>query len=349
MRKPSDIESPLCVRRASRRDVTDTKAFHGTQWPILGLPQRRNALSLRGANAASTVSAVSQSARPETGRLGGKVVDIPGLHMVPGVPDAEKAAQIEARINEAMSEKYGEVKVFGYHVTPEANVNSIRNEGFSAEKNQGAAGGIAGMNIRGAGLYMSHKPCSDYASPDQTSVMFALVAPKDIGLKESLNSPGKLWDAKNEAADTADGDFIVSGSDSYKINPGSINKFGLVQIVRLEPRMSKEILAERAAMTAKPQAPKQPTEKLKQWVSEHAQNEPSLNNLNGLSFDQKLEKFNTVANRLVATENAPSDAIHRLVMISLKSLYLSEAEIAAQRGVPGNSANARQGVNGAMR
>jgi hypothetical protein len=129
------------------------KDDHEAQRPVSGLPQRPNAASLVGANAASHASAVLQSARPEAGRLGGKVVDIPGLGMVFGLPDAEKAAQIKARINEAMNEKHGPVEIFGYHVTPETNVNSIRSEGFSAERNQGRAGGVAGKNIRGAGLY----------------------------------------------------------------------------------------------------------------------------------------------------------------------------------------------------
>jgi hypothetical protein len=171
--------------------------------------------------------------------------------------------------------------------------------------------------------------------------MFAVVAPKNAGLTKTRNATGKLWDLESKVAIPADGDYIDDASGSHKINPGSIDKFGLVPIARLGPRMSKELLAERAAMTAKPQAPKMPAEKLRQWVSEQTQNEPSLTNLKGLSYEQKIERFNDVATRLRDAANAPPDATYRLLMMSLKSLHLSATEIASERGVPGDRASAR--------
>jgi hypothetical protein len=56
-------------------------------------------------------------------------------------------------LEQLIGETLGAVRIVGYHVTLQENLPSLRAEGFSVQRNTGLAGGIAGKNIRGPGLY----------------------------------------------------------------------------------------------------------------------------------------------------------------------------------------------------
>lgn len=270
---------------------------------------------------ASSVAAVSQGEGAGKGGFGGKVIDVPNLPMLSHVPNGEETAAIGAHINQALQGKHGDVRMFGYHVTPEEYVDSIRNEGFSAEKNEGKSGGIANANIHGKGLYTSRKPCNDYVMPDKTYVMFAVVVPKKLEFKQTQRPAGKAWGSENHTGSAPSGDYVESTSSEDKIHPDAIAKVGLVPIARIEPSMSPELLAMRPTAATSGQPPRNVTPELHNWVSEKVGNDPSFKALGALDDDARLDKLKSVSDQLMTLPDKHPDATSRLLMMDLKKRF----------------------------
>jgi hypothetical protein len=177
--------------RAELPSPTGVSASHGTDRPF-GADTDGQRLSRTEGIQAVTFS------HSEAAQMGGKVVDVPNLPTLHGQPENWAPTQIDKMkhtIETELTEKHGHpVKVLGYHVTPEQNVESLRTEGFSAEKHQGKAGGVAGINIHGPGLYISDHPTSDYARADGHDRMFAVVVP-GTGFRKSDERPTAAWES----------------------------------------------------------------------------------------------------------------------------------------------------------
>lgn len=294
---------------------TERKDDHALEQPVA-----HGDSSITGAEGAH---AVSHATRADAAPLGGKVVDIPGLPMLSHLPSSEEAAHIETAINHQLKATHGPIDVFGYHVTSEDNVESLRKEGFSADKNQGKAGGVAGMNIDGPGLYTTNHPTDSYVMPDRNNVMFAVVVPKRAGLQEAHNVNRIAWDSANHQSHVGNGDFIKSDEGEQKINPGAISKVGLVPIARIGPTMSQAQLAMRAEMGyGKPAPAKDVSAGLHEWVSGAIANHPDVPGIaSEKNGDAKLDKIAGLADNLLRAQNKPADASKRLLMMDLKRRF----------------------------
>jgi hypothetical protein len=271
---------------------------------------------------ASRIGAISSTAAGSA-RLGGKVIDVPGLRMHERVPGRDQTVQMESAIKDALKAQHGPVEVFGYHVTSEENAIAIRDHGFSADKNQGQAGGVAGVNIHGPGLYTSRRPVDSYVMPDRTNIMYAVVHPKSVPFQQAVGGTGVSWDAASNAATLDDGDFIQSMSDERKINPNAISKVGLIPVARIPPSMPPELLAARQQMLSKPAPPRTVSADLHNWVSGAIKNDPALKDIEAeTDSDKKLELIDNLAIKLDQHGDKHAEASQRLLMMDLKKRYM---------------------------
>jgi hypothetical protein len=272
---------------------------------------------------ASQIGAISPNAAGAP-QLGGKVIDVPGLPMHSQAPNKAQTEQMESAIKNALKDQHGPVEVFGYHVTTQENADAIRNHGFSADKNQGLGGGVAGMNIHGSGLYTSKRPIDDYLKPDQTNVMYAVVVPKSAEFKEAKGGTGQSWDAASNAATIHDGDFMQSMVGDRKINPSAISKVGLVPVAVIPPSMPPDLLAARQQMASKPAPARTVSPELHSWVSGAIGNHPDAQKAIEAepNADKKLDMIADLSGKLGQGGDIHPEATQRLLMMDLKKRYM---------------------------
>ncbi|ALV09190.1 hypothetical protein [Roseateles depolymerans] len=287
------------------------------------LPNRPEQLASATPAQASQISALSSpaaAARP----LGGKVIDVPGLTLHSQVPTKAQTSEIESKIKQALQDQHGPVQVFGYHVTTQENADAIRNQGFSADANHGLAGGVAGMNIHGPGLYTSNRPVDDYVKPDKTNVMYAVVAPQGAGFKEGKIGAGKSWDAASNAASAHDGDFVNSMTGDRKVNPGAISKVALVPIATIGPSMAPELLAMQPGASSKPAPAKTVSPELHDLISVAVKNHPAAVQAirDEPNPDIKIDRIAELKDKIIESGGMPEGGTNRLLMMDLKKRYL---------------------------
>ncbi len=216
-----------------------------------------------------------------------------------------------------IGEKLGAVRIVGYHVTLQENLPSLRAEGFSVQRHTGRAGGVAGKNIRGPGLYLTTRPSQDYAPPDKYSVVLAAVVPAGLTLTASRRTY-RPWDDDGVLDDPAD---YIQVSNEVKINPSSISKVGLVPVYHFPPRMNVETLIKPAAAisTADPAL-------LSDWVMEKLRVETLLKQEGEIvesenDPDKKLDKINALANTLLTSFSPPTGVTRRQLLLHLKEKW----------------------------
>lgn len=257
--------------------------------------------------------------------MGGKVVDVANLPTLSGQPDEwtpTQIGEIKHTIETELTKKHGHpVKVLGYHVTPEHNVQSLRAEGFSAEKHQGKAGGVAGTNIHGPGLYISDHPTNDYARADGHDRMFAVVVPGN-GFRKSGERPSEAWASGQQHSGDDTGHYMESMPGEHKILPSAIAEVGLVPIAHIPPSMSQALLAERANMLAKPVLPNGVSPELHKWITGAIAGHPALKNIETETDpEKKRASIQRVANQLDNDWAKPNDATRERLLTDLKARY----------------------------
>ncbi|MBN3836089.1 hypothetical protein [Burkholderia sp. Ac-20344] len=272
------------------------------------------------------VQAVASS-HGSAAQMGGKVVDVPNLPTLQGQPEQwepKQIQQVKHDIETELTKQHGHpVKVLGYHVTPDHNVESLRAEGFSADKHQGKAGGVAGTNIHGPGLYISERPTSDYARADGHDTMFAVVVP-GTGFHKSDARPAKAWASAQHHASTDTGHYMESMQGELKILPNAIGQVGLVPIARIPPSMSSAALAERASMFAKPAAPNANgvSPALHNWITGAIAGHPALKNIEAETDpENKRASIQRVVNQLDNDWNKPDGATKERLLADLNARY----------------------------
>ncbi|MDR0240732.1 MAG: hypothetical protein LBJ65_03925 [Burkholderia sp.] len=322
---PSAFSTPQASAKKSRLDAdspspTGISHSHGTG-RLFG-----SGADSPGPSRTEGVQAVASS-HGSAAKMGGKVVDVPNLPTLQGQPDTwkpELVQQVKHDIETKLTKQHGHpVKVLGYHVTPDHNVESLRAEGFSADKHQGKAGGVAGTNIHGPGLYISERPTDDYARADGHDTMFAVVVP-GTGFHKSDASPSKAWAPAQHHASPDTGHYMESMKGELKILPNAIGQVGLVPIAHIPPSMSSAALAERASMFTKPTAPDAngaPTE-LQKWITSAIGGHPLLKDIEAeTNPENKRARIQSVVNELNNSWTKPNDATKESLLADLNARY----------------------------
>ncbi|WP_176050094.1 hypothetical protein [Burkholderia sp. BCC1644] len=320
---PSAFSTPQASTKKSRlqadsQSPTDVSDSHS---PDRLFGPGGNSPRLSRTEGVQAVASSHGSAAP----MGGKVVDVPNLPTLQGQPEHWTPAQIQQvkhGIETALTKQHGHpVKVLGFHVTPEQNVESLRAEGFSAEKHQGKAGGVAGTNIHGPGLYISKHPTSDYARADGHDRMFAVVVP-GTGFHKSDERPAKAWESAQHHASADTGHYMESMQGELKILPSAIEQVGLVPIAHIPPSMSSAALAERASMFTKPAVPNGVSPELHQWITGAIAGHPALKNIETETDpENKRASIRRVVNQLDNDWAKPNDATKERLLADLNARY----------------------------
>ncbi|WP_124446857.1 hypothetical protein [Burkholderia sp. Bp8992] len=322
---PSAFSTPQASAKKSRLDAdaqspTDVSDSHGPD-RLFG-----SGSDSPGPSRTQGVQAVASS-HGSAAKMGGKVIDVPDLPTLQGQPerwDPRQVQRVKHDIETRLTEQHNHpVKVLGYHVTPDHNVASLRAEGFSADKHQGQAGGVAGTNIHGPGLYISERPTSDYARADGHDTMFAVVVP-GTGFHKSNASPSKAWASAQHHASTDTGHYMESMQGELKILPGAIGQVGLVPIARIPPSMSSAALAERASMFAKPAAPNANgvSPALHAWITGAIAGHPKLKNIDTETDpERRRASIESVVTGLERDWMKPDDATRENLLADLNARY----------------------------
>ncbi|WP_157645186.1 hypothetical protein [Burkholderia ubonensis] len=233
--------------------------------------------------------------------------------------DTPRADMIRAA-QQAVDRLYGSgnVEIIGYHVSPARYRDSLFAEGFNPNKNTGGAGGVAGRNMRGPGLYTSVQPTLDYAAADDTSILYAVIRPTNIEWTQDT-SKKVAWAA---GGGEANGDYYSEGHGEVKVNPASVKKVGLVELGRIDPRMERGSLGARGSMQSG--RIQSATPEMSSWIMAQVnRNADARNAISNAAGDEKLDKINAFVQSLPYNSGLFDTAAtqKRLAMKTLKEHF----------------------------